>query len=429
MKAIEAFAELIAADETPRAGVAVTLQHFRLDQGAWVNLASVTTTADGKARLRVPMVAADKGSAPGLRLIRADSDPVEVLSEGGRTVYAANTGVLSVEFGRIRTIDPSEAPPLVPRFRAAAQSLGGIPAATAAAAAAAVDMQFDDTVAFGRTAVGLGRIGTVNLGTASTRIETDKLVAEKNAALLVATQRETDVRNLSASLAAERQRAETAEKLAAAAASPNNPAFQAVQLRLTELTKANTDIAAQIQTKDRALAVATAEREQLRAEAERKAALVAAFETEKKAIVPIATLASNVQEQIARVQTATTASPGLMRIGTVKIKVRGKLGDGGAGITLPGNDAVQENAGGTLDEVSFDLDPNPEAEIPQIPVPDLTRLTETAARQVLASLGFRTDAISGGATPGFVTGQAMRQAPAPGTPTGRGATVLVVFAA
>ena len=109
MKAIEAFAELISADDAPRPGVAVTLQHFRLDTAAWVNLASVTADSAGKAKLRVPMVAEDKGSAPGLRLIRADSAPAEVLSEGGRTVDAANTGILSVEFGRIRIIDPSEA--------------------------------------------------------------------------------------------------------------------------------------------------------------------------------------------------------------------------------------------------------------------------------------------------------------------------------
>jgi succinyl-CoA synthetase beta subunit len=54
--------------------------------------------------------------------------------------------------------------------------------------------------------------------------------------------------------------------------------------------------------------------------------------------------------------------------------------------------------------------------------------TETAARQVLASLGFRTDAIAGGSAVGFVTRQAIRQAPAGGTSSPRGSTVLVVFA-
>lgn len=423
MKAIEAFAELVDAEGAPRVGLAVTLQHFRLADAVWVALASVTSDTTGKVKLRVPMAADDAGSAPGLRLVRADSDPADVLSEGGRTVYAAATGVLSVEFGRIRVIDATEAPLLVPRFRAAAQTLGGIPAAIVAPARDGP--QFDDTIAR-RLAVGLG--GRVALGTAVTRLETDKLVAEKNAALLVATQRETDVRELNTRLLAERQRADAAESLVRAASSPNNPEIQKVQQRLTELNKANTEISARVQARERELDIAVAQREQLREEAERKAAQVAAFEAEKKQVVPIATLATNVQAQIASAQAVTGATPGLMRIGAVRIKVRGKLGDEGAGITLPGNDAVIENAGGTLDEVAFELDPTADAAIAQVPVPDVTRLTETAARQVLASLGFRTDVISGGKDAGFLAGQAMRQAPVGGTPAGRGSTVLVVFA-
>jgi PASTA domain len=418
VKAIEAFVELVDADGAPRVSVAVTLQHFRLSDSVWVHLASVTTDDAGKARLRVPMLADDAGSAPALRLVRADTDPVAVLSEGGRTVYAASTGILSVEFGRIRTIDSTEAPALVPRFRPAAQTLGGIPAVAAPTVAA----QFDDTLAT-RLAVGRG----VFLGTARTRVEADTLVAERNRAVLEATQKENDLRDLRTKLDSERVRAENAEALARAAASPNNPALQTFQVRLDKLNTEKADITAKFQARERELDIANTEREQLRKEAERKAAQVAAFEAEKKQVVPIATLATNVQSQIAAAQNAN-AENGLMRISGIKIKVRGKLGDNGAGITLPGNDAVIENAGGTLDEVAFEIDAPDTTAIPTVPVPDVIRLTETAARQVLASLGFRADAIAGGSAPGFVTGQAVRQSPAGGTPTPRGSTVLIVFA-
>jgi hypothetical protein len=418
MKAIEAFVELVDADGGPRVSVAVTLQHFRLADGIWVNLASVTTDDAGKAKLRVPMLADDSGSAPSLRLIRADTDPVAVLSDGGRTVYSAATGVLSVEFGQIRTIDSTEAPTLVPRFRPATQTLGGVPAVAAPAAAP----QFDDTVAR-RVAVG----PAVLFGTTRTRVETDTLVAERNKAVLEAARIENDRRDLETKLATERVRAENAEALARAAAAPNNVELQKVQTRLVELNKTNTEITAKFQARERELDLAVTEREQLRKEAERKAALVAAFEAEKKQVVPIATLATNVQSQIATAQASNQAA-GLMRISGIKIRVRGKLGADGAGITLPGNDAVMENAGGTLDEVAFEIDAPPPPEIPTVPVPDVIRLTETAARQVLASLGFRTDAISGGAAPGFAPGQAVRQSPAGGTPTPRGSTILVIFA-
>jgi hypothetical protein len=417
MKAIEAFVELVDADGAPRVGVAVTLQHFRLSDGVWVHLASVTTDDAGKARLRVPMLADDSGSAPALRVVRADSDPVAVLSDGGRTVYAAQTGILSVEFGRIRTIDSTETPALVPRFRAAAQTLGGVPAVIAPAAVP----QFDDTVAR-RVA-----LGGVVFGGARARVDTDVLVAERNKAVIEATQKENDLRDLRTKLDNERIRAENAEALVRAAATPNNPAVAAFQVQLNKLNTEKNDITARFQARERELAIATAEREQLRQEAERKAALVAAFEAEKKQVVPIATLATNVQSQIAAAQTAN-ADKGLMRISGIKVKVRGKLGDNGTGITLPGNDAVLENAGGTLDELAFEIDAPATEAIPQLPVPDVIRLTETAARQVLASLGFRADAIAGGAAPGFVTGQAVRQAPAGGTLAARGSTVLIVFA-
>jgi hypothetical protein len=418
MKAIEAFVELVDADGAPRVSVAVTLQHFRLSDGVWVHLASVTTDDAGKARLRVPMLAEDGGSAPALRLVRADSDPVAVLSEGGRTVYAAATGVLSVEFGRLRTIDSTEAPALVPRFRPAAQQIGALPAVAAPAAAP----QFDDTLTR-RLAAGRG----IFVGGARARVETDALVVERNKAVLEATQKENDIRELRSKLDSERVRAENAELLVKTAGNPNNPAMATFQSQLNKVTAERNDFSEKFQARERELDLAKAEREQLRKEAERKAALVAAFEAERKQIVPIATLATNVQSQIAAAQTAN-AEKGLMRISAIKVRVRGKLGDNGAGITLPGNDAVLENAGGTLDEVAFEIDaPDTEA-IPQLPVPDVIRLTETAARQVLASLGFRTDAIAGGAAAGFVTGQAVRQSPAAGTLAPRGGTVLIVFA-
>lgn len=417
MKTVEAFVELVDVAGAPQNGVTVAIEHFSLAKGSWVELTRATSGAEGKAKLRAAFAASDTASAPGFRLVRADSVPTAVLSEGGRTVYAPATGVLSIEFGSVETIDTelSAPPPLAPRFKGAEQSIGGL------ARAGVTDR-------VGRIDLSTRLIRTpIAIGTPRARAEADILRAEIGAATVEAAKRESDLTVERTRGLSDRLRADTAEKLAQEAASPT-PQIKEMQLQFKQFTQLNDEITGKLQVAERERSVAVAERDAAAKQAEAMTARAQVFEAEKQQVVPIATLADNVRSQIETARAATGAA-GLMRIGAVRIKVRGKLGEGGSGITLPGNDVVQENAGGTLDEVSFDIDPAVEPASTQTLVPDVLGLTETAARQVLASLGFRIDVVSGGPASGGVrTGQAMRQAPASGQQAGRGSTVLVVFA-
>jgi beta-lactam-binding protein with PASTA domain len=63
-----------------------------------------------------------------------------------------------------------------------------------------------------------------------------------------------------------------------------------------------------------------------------------------------------------------------------------------------------------------------------VSVPDLNRLTESAARQVLQSLGLRLDIATGLREEGYASGQAMRQQPRATLKAPRGSQVMVVFA-
>ena len=417
MKTVEAFVELVDDTGAPRAGVTVALEHFPLAKGAWVELARAGSNAEGKAKLRAALVASDTASAPGFRLVRADSVPPAVLSEGGRTVYAPATGVLSVEFGSVETVETELAapPPLAPRFKVAEQAIGGM-------ARAGVT----DRIGRIKAAARPGR-PLVFLGTPRARGEADVLRAENSAATIELAKRDSDLSVERARRLSERFRADTAEKLIQESASPN-PQIKDLQLQFTRFSQINDEITGKLEVAERDRSVAFAERDAAAKQAEAMTERAAVFEAEKQQVVPIATLAGNMRMQIETARAATGAA-GLMKIGAVRIKVRGKLGDGGTGITLPGNDVVQEGAGGTLDEVSFDIDPAVEPASTETTVPDVLSLTETAARQVLASLGFRIDVVSGGpATGGFRTGQAVRQAPAAGQSAGRGSTILVVFA-
>lgn len=416
MKTVEAFVELVDVSGAPQRDVTVAIEHFALGKGSWVELTRATSNAEGKAKLRAAFVASDTASAPGFRLVRADTTPVAVLSEGGRTVYAAGTGVLSIEFGSVETIDTelSAPPPLAPRFRGAEQAIGGV------ARAGVTDR-------VGRINLG-GAVfrAPISVGTPRARVEADQLRAENSAATIEAAKRNSDLAVERSRVLSERLRADTAERLVQEAASPT-PQIKELQLQFTRFSQLNEEITGKLQAAERERSVAVAERDAAARQAEAMTLRAQVFEAEKQQVVPIATLAENVRAQIETARAATGATG--LKIGAVRIRVRGKLGEGGAGITLPGNDVVQENAGGTLDEVSFDIDPAAEAASTQTQVPDVIGLTETAARQVLASLGFRIDVVSGGPAAGPIrTGQAMRQAPGAGQQTGRGSTVLVVFA-
>lgn len=82
-------------------------------------------------------------------------------------------------------------------------------------------------------------------------------------------------------------------------------------------------------------------------------------------------------------------------------------------------------------DVAITLNPAPAITAGQgVQVPDIRQLTESAARRVLASVGLTIEASQGpaGIAPDCAPGQAMLQAPKPGSTVARGSAVLVVFA-
>jgi hypothetical protein len=145
--------------------------------------------------------------------------------------------------------------------------------------------------------------------------------------------------------------------------------------------------------------------------------------------VQLHSLTQDLQSQFSSAQASMAKTDSGMRLGDVRIKLRGKLGPDGQFQLPRAEDLLKPDASNVLDEVDFGLlAPEVSAADLNVPVPNLARLTEGAARQVLQSLGLRLEAAVGTVQEGFVSGQAMRQAPAAGGQAVRGGTVLVVFA-
>jgi hypothetical protein len=113
-------------------------------------------------------------------------------------------------------------------------------------------------------------------------------------------------------------------------------------------------------------------------------------------------------------------------LGAISVTTRGFMNESGGINLLEGSKPEQP-----VSEVKIDYQPTSgsgEASL-QVPVPDLTQLTETAARRVLASLGLLLTVNYGprGLGADSAPGQAMLQSPAAGERVARGAAVSVIF--
>jgi hypothetical protein len=98
---------------------------------------------------------------------------------------------------------------------------------------------------------------------------------------------------------------------------------------------------------------------------------------------------------------------------------------------FPDAEELKTMPAGAFSDVAITLNPAPAITAGQgVQVPDIRQLTESAARRVLASVGLTIEASQGpaGIAPDCAPGQAMLQAPKPGSTVARGSAVLVVFA-
>lgn len=395
MKALDIFATLQTDQGQPLAGTVVQLECFSLQAADWVVMGEGKTEAQGQLRIRVEMPLSDEATAPQVRLTLAAAPAQRVLAEGGRISYVPRTGLLSIDFGTLTTL--AQPVPLQPatadkRFRTVASpQMMGVSAAarplfqTTGATAAATATPLRETLA----KPVLTPADTVTVPVRAVDLDTSPVVL-----------------NLRSQL-------------------------DSTKLNLANITTLHTDA----QTK---LTMVQGERDSLAKQVgliERKNLdLVKELEAIKVRpvlgnTVQLKSLTQDLQSQFSGAQASMATTDSGMRLGDVRIKLRGKLGPDGQFQLPRAEDLLKPDASQVLDEVDFGLlAPEMGAANLNVPVPHLARLTEGAARQVLQSLGLRLEAAVGSVQEGFVSGQAMRQAPAAGGQAVRGSTVLVVFA-
>jgi hypothetical protein len=122
-------------------------------------------------------------------------------------------------------------------------------------------------------------------------------------------------------------------------------------------------------------------------------------------------------------------SSGRLRVGDVKVTLRGVVGDDGLGIALNSPEATA--SAGSMVEVQYKQDED-EQETDSGPltrvVPDVRGTTETLARRILSSVGLQMSYSTKSAGAGESVGQCVVQSPGPGAEIELGATVLAVFA-
>ncbi|TDM06093.1 MAG: hypothetical protein C4K60_15675 [Ideonella sp. MAG2] len=397
MKALDIFANLQTDQGQPLVGTVVQLECFSLQAADWVVMGEGKTEAQGQLRIRVEMPLSDEATAPQVRLTLAAAPAQRVLAEGGRISYVPRTGLLSIDFGTLTTL--AQPVPLQPatadrRFRAVASpQMMGVSAAarplfqTTGVATATAATPLRENVAITRPGVTPADtvavpIRGLDLDNNPTVIDLRKQIATK----------ELDLTGIT------KQHAEVQTKL--------------------NLVQGERDGLAE--------KVGTIERKNLDLIKELEAIKVRPVLGN---VVPLKSLTQDLQSQFSSVQASMANVDNGMRLGDVRIKLRGKLGPDGQFQLPRAEDLLKPDANNVLDEVDFGLlAPEVGAADLNVPVPNLARLTEGAARQVLQSMGLRLEAAVGSVQEGFVSGQAMRQAPAAGGQAVRGGTVLVVFA-
>lgn len=396
MKALDIFATLQTEQGQPLAGTVVQLEYFSLQAADWVVMGEGKTETQGQLRIRVEMLLPDEATAPQVRLTMAPASDQRVLAEGGRVSYAPRTGLLSIDFGTLSTF--AQPVPLQPatmdrRFKAVAspQMIGVSAAArplfqtTGSTTATATAPPLHETIA--RPV--LTPTDTVSAPIRSIDLDTSPMLL-----------------NLRSQL-------------------------DTTKLDLAHITTLHTEAQTRlnlVQSERDSLAkqVAAMERKNFDIVKELEAIKVRPVLGNT---VQLKNLTQDLQSQFSDAQASMAATDNGMRLGDVRIKLRGKLGPDGLFQLPRAEDLLKPDASQVLDEVDLGLlTPEVGAANVSVPVPHLARLTEGAARQVLQSLGLRLEAAVGSVQEGFVSGQAMRQAPAAGGQAVRGSTVLVVFA-
>lgn len=391
MKALDVFASVAQPNGQPLAATVLQLECFSLQAADWVVVGQAATDGQGQYRARVEMPLSDESTAPQVRLSLGGASGSRVLSEGGRISYAPRTGLLSIDFGKLTalpepvTLQPATADK---RFKsiAATQVMG----MAATARPLIQPLAATPVTAAPITAAPVLRPDLKPADTPIRTVEVDSPVLLSLRSQLDTTK--LDLANLST-------------------------AHQATQVELNKTLAERATLQVQVQN---------LEKDRLRLSGELEAVKARPVLGN---VVGLQTLTQDLQGQFSRAQTSIASTDSGMRLGDVRIKLRGKIGPDGQFQLPTAEELLKPDASHVLDEVDLGLHaPEAAAVDLTVPVPQLARLTESAARQVLQSLGLRLETATGAAQDGFATGQAVRQAPLAGARAARGSAVLVVFA-
>jgi hypothetical protein len=375
-------ARLFSGEEEPLAGQLVNIEIFDLAARRWRAVAEAQSDRDGMLKAEIDLRQLQPGAlGPALRLVEDDGEG-RVLASGPMLSLRGRAGALLADFGEIEVLGDAAFPRL--------DSEGGE----------------------GHAIAGVARKKGLPQGAIIRNVERNP--------------------ELGVIVAGEASRPGGGETLIRTNLDPR------VSAELETLHAINLDNSAKlserdrlIATKDHELALKTTELENALARAgaaegklaEAEDRLAEAQTASRGEPAPIDAVVTNIGTRIGAASTTLRTSDNPFRIGTIRLDLKGSLAEDGR-IYLGGD---------KLDGSGFSIEMTPDdgagrGDVP-VAVPDVTGLTESAARRVLRSVGLRLSAATQPMARGAAThGQSLRQTPAAGRSVPHGSDVIVVFA-
>ena len=385
----------------------VRVEMFILGTSRWTTIGSARTDAKGKFKISVDTgrIGADK-MVPALRLAESGS-PIRVLSTGPILSSSRTTGNITADFGQIERLDDEA----FPRLNSSGRN--------------------SDQVA------GLARKQGLNQGIVlhnltvnrdiGTMVAAERFRSDSASTSVIATDRGATATTAIANIAANNKL--TAEIVALrrvnveheAALTSKDRLISAREHDLTLSRDENTRLKADFSATSARLTAEVEEQRQRAVKAE--SALAEKKLAEKGEETEIDSVFANIGTQLGKADLTMKSRKVPYRLGGIKVDLKGAMrGDGK--IFLGG-----DNPDGSGVSVEMKPESTEESTLPQVIVPDVSGLTQSAAQRVLRSVGLKINTATQPMPEGrAINGQCLRQSPAAGEKTAHGEAVLVVFA-
>lgn len=417
--------KLVDENDKPVSGHRVTVQHFMVSTGRWHSGGTMATNAQGEATRTTNF--ASNGGAPMLRLVESGS-PTRVLSHGGIVSFDKTSKLLTVDFGTIERLDDQAFQ--VSGTEAATRNIKETVAGAPNRPNISIAMM-SRVVAANPQTMAVMRADTARVAqpTAAATIDPDQLKL-LNTRILAFETREAD---LNRQILLKDSTIREKESQLSLSANQLNSLRELVQKREQEKAEIETRL-----TREKAIEIQRVEREKAAelaaAAAAKKAAedRAAALGRQVEKQVQVDDLTANIGLQVQAAQAKMSAAQTPLRMGRVEINLKALVQNQGKSVTLPdAADIADASVGGRLADLKLEFLPEPSADpdAGKATVPDLSDLTETAARRVLQAAGLRMESAYGTPKGGNIaSGQAFKQTPAKNTVIAKGQAVMVVFA-